>query len=222
MPSYGSSRRVRLIKSKHITLMVIIGVVGFVTYSCYTFSRAFRFPGDRGEIYDTWETANEAFKVRMRAYYEVGIYMPGAFYTCESAPAGSNEWREFKAFRGDDAVPLSYLNQRFRFINAQTAYFYTADDFLVTLNGGRNWSVWKPILPQSNGERVHWAIMEAYVGADGTGKATLRNYDEQIKDAVLSEVVIKDYGQSWNVVQSTAKHNARHHPPRIQRRIHAS
>lgn len=194
-------------KSKHLTLVVVIGIIGVISYSCYTFSRAFRFPGDRGEIYDTWETTNDTFKVRMKAYYEVGIYMPGAFYTCESAPVGSNEWREFKAFRGDDAVPLNRLNQRFRFVDSKIAYFYTADDFLVTLNGGRDWSVWKPILPQSNGERVHWAILEANVEADGTGKAKLRNYDEQMKDAVLLDVVTKDYGQSWDMVQSTAKPN---------------
>ena len=201
-----------LIKQKHIILIAVVTIVGFTTYSCYKVSRAFRFPGDRGEIYDTWETANGTFKVRMKAYYEVGIYMPGAFYTCESAPVGSNEWREFKAFRGDDAVPLSWLNQRFRFVSDRTAYFYTANDFSVTLNGGRDWSVWKPLLPQSNGERVHWAILEAYVEADRTGKAKLRNYDEQLKDAVIMDVATKDYGQSWNVVQSTAKPNNGMHP----------
>ena len=193
-------------KTKHYALLLVIGLFGIIAYSCYRVSGVFRFPGDRGAVYDTWETANETFKVRMRAYYEVGIYMPGAFYTCESAPVGSNEWREFKDFRGDDAVPLSRLNQRFRFVNDQTAYFYTADDFLVTLDGGRNWSAWRPpTLAQPNGDRVYWAIKEAYVEADGTGKAKLWNYDENINDRVWLDVLTKDYGQSWDVVQSPVR-----------------
>ena len=185
-------------KAKHIILLVAISIPTFLAYSCYRF---WRFPGDRGEVYDTWETANETFKVRMTAYYEVGIYMPGAFYTCESAPVNSKEWREFKAFRGDDAVPLSRLNQRFRFVDNRTAYFYTADDFLVTLDAGRTWSVWKPILPRPDGERVYWAITEAHVASGGTGQAKLWRYDEQIKDAVSLEISTKDYGQSWSVVK---------------------
>lgn len=188
-------------KAKHIVLMVVISIPCVLAYSCY---RLVRFPGDRGEVYDSWETANETFKVRMTAYYEEGIFMPGAFYTCESAPVGSDDWQEFKAFRGDDAVPLSRLNDRFRFVNDRTAYFYTANDFLVTLDAGYKWSVWKPVLPQSNGERVYWAITEAHVESDGTGRAKLWNYDEQIKDAVTLEISTKDYGQNWSVVQSSA------------------
>ncbi len=194
-------------KPKRIFLILVLGVVGIGAFVCYQLSRAFRFPGDRGAVYDTWETANNNFKIRMTAYYEEGIYMPGAFYTCESATIGSNEWREFKAFRGDDAVPLSRLNQRFRFVNEQTAYFYTADDFLVTVNGGRTWTVWTPLFPQSNGERTYWAIMDADVQADGTGKAKLWNYDERLKEEMSMEVRTEDYGQSWSAVQDTAKHN---------------
>ena len=64
----------------------------------YQLSRVLRFPGDRGAVYDTWETANNNFKVRMKAYYEEGIYMPGAFYTFESASIGSDEWRELGTY----------------------------------------------------------------------------------------------------------------------------
>lgn len=146
-------------KPKHIVLIIVVGFSCLLAYSHYQLSRSFRFPGERGKIYETWETTNNNFKVKITAYYEVGIYMPGAFFVCESASVSSNEWREFKAFRGDDPVPISYLNERFRFINDQTAYLYTADDFSVTLNGGRNWSVWKPLLPQRDGKLVFWAFI---------------------------------------------------------------
>jgi hypothetical protein len=140
----------------------------------------------------------------MTAYYEEGIFMPGAFYTCESATISSNEWTEFKAFREDDAVPLSYLHQRFRFVGNQTAYFYTADDFIVTIDAGRTWSAWKPILAKPGGRLIYWAITEAKIEADGKGRAKLEAYDEEAKDRVLLEVITEDYGRSWSVVQNPA------------------
>ena len=190
--------------AKRILMILLIGLVGISAFVCYELSRAFRFPGDRGAVYDTWETANNNFKFRMTAYYEEGIFMPGAFYTCESATISSNEWREFKAFRGDDAIPLSHLNRGFRFVNDQTAYFYTADDFMVTTDAGRNWSAWKPILAKTGGGPIYWAIAEAKVEADGKGRAKLERYDEEAKDRVLLEVITEDYGRSWSVVQNPA------------------
>ena len=188
-------------KLKNICLITLISIIAVITDGCYKFSDPFRFPGDRGEIYETWETTNNNFKIRITAYREVGIYMPGAFFVCESAPLDSSEWREFKFYRADDAIPI--LRERFRFVNDQTAYYYTEDDFLVTVDGGKNWLVWQPILPQSNGERVYWAITEAYVEANGTGRAKLWHYDEHIKDGMSLEVHTKDYGQSWSVIQNT-------------------
>ena len=193
-------------KAQRIILILAIGlgVSGFV---CYQFARGFRFTGDRGAVYDTWETANAQFKVRITAYYEEGIVMPGAFFTCESAPTGSNEWREFKAFRADDAVPVSSFSQRFRFANDQTAYFYTADDFLVSVDGGRSWSVWKPALQLPSKHPIYWAITEAYVEANGKGRAKLEAYNEDARDRVALEVNTDNYGRSWNMAQATAKHN---------------
>lgn len=131
--------------------------------------------------------------------------MPGAFYTCESAKIGSNEWREFKSFRGDDAIPLSWLNQRFRFVSEQIAYLYTADDFLVTTDAGHSWSTWKPILPKSNGKRIYWAIMEVNIQVDGKGRAKLEAYDEEAEKGVSLEVNTEDYGRNWSVIQGTAR-----------------
>lgn len=191
------------VRSKRLGLLVFAATFWLGTCVHYVVNSPFRFPGSRGEMYDTWETSNSGFKIRMKAYYEVGTFLPGAFYTCESAPVGSNEWREFKAFRGDDPIPLSYLNKRFRFVNERTAYFHTANDFLVTLDNGRNWSVWLPMLPGSDGKSAYWAILDAHVGSDGSGKAKLWHYDEALKDAVTQEIFTQDYGQNWKVVPNT-------------------
>jgi hypothetical protein len=187
------------VKSKHIFLIFIVSVVGVLAYSCIKFSMKFRFPGDRGAAYETFETANNTFKVKITALDEEGIYMPGAYFVCESAPIDSNKWREFIAFRIDDA---NYIpREQFRFVNEQTAYVYMSYDFVVTVDGGQTWKVWKPLFPQSNGELLYWVITEARVEADGTGRAKVENYDEQRKARVVLEIRTEDFGQNWRVVK---------------------
>lgn len=181
-----------------ITFIGILTAVVAMIGVGYTASRVLRFPGDRGPVYNTWGAANETFQVRMTAYYEVGIIMPGAFYSAESAPIGSNDWREFLSFRGDDAIPISVIAERFRFVDTHTAYLYTSNQFLLTRDSGRNWSIWEPMLAGVDGKLVYWAIMDARVESDGTGKAKLWRYDEQAKRAAELGITTRDYGQTWN------------------------
>jgi hypothetical protein len=185
-------------KSKYIILIVITALIAT---GAFVYLKAvapfYRLPGDRGGIYETWETDNKAFKVKITAYYEVGIFMPGAFFVLESAPSGSEEWRHFLTYRADDAVKIP--QQRFKFVNEQTAYFYGSDDFLVTVNGGREWSVWKPILKDSDGKIHYWAITEADVELNGTGKLELRRYDEQLNAKVIRMAFTENYGRSWDI-----------------------
>ncbi len=185
------------VKPKHIFLIFIIGVIGVLGYGCLKFSMMFRSHGDRGAVYETFETANNTFKVKMTARYEENVYMPGAYLIYESAPIDSNKWREFLSYRTDDAIPIP--RETFRFLNEQTAYVYLAYDFAVTLDGGRTWKVWKPLFPQSNGQPLYWAITEARVEADGTGQAKVESYDERKKARVALEIFTEDFGQSWRV-----------------------
>jgi len=185
------------LKSKHIFLIFVLSVVGVLAYGCINFSMMFRPLGDRGAVYETFETANNTFKVRMAALYEENVYMPGAYLVYESAPIDSNKWREFLAYRTDDAIPIP--RERFRFLNEQTAYVCLWYDYAVTLDGGRTWKIWKPLFPQSNGELLYWTITEARVEADGTGQAQVESYDEQKKARVSLEIRTEDFGQSWRV-----------------------
>ncbi len=184
-----------------LTLAVTFGIGAYLTYQYHWL---LRFPGDRGAAYDTWETSNKNFKIRMTAYFEEGIYMPGAFYTFETAPIGSNGWRQFKAFRGDDAIPLSDLNGRFHFLSDQTAYFYMADEYIVTTDSGRNWSVWKPYLASFDDRGLYWTITEVNVAPDGNGRALLEAYDEETGKLVSLEAATPDFGRSWKAKTANA------------------
>lgn len=185
------------VKPKHILLIFIVGVLSVLGYSCVKFSMMFRPLGDRGAVYETFETANNTFKVRMTALNEEDVYMPGAYLVYESAPIDSDKWREFLAYRTDDAIPIP--RERFRFLNEQTAYVCLWYDFAVTLDGGRTWKTWKPLFPQSNGELLYWTITEVSVEADGTGQAKIESYDEQKRDRVALDIRTEDFGQSWRV-----------------------
>jgi hypothetical protein len=70
----------------------------------------------------------------------------------------------------------------------------------VTIDGGRNWLVWKPMLPKANGQRLSWAITEAYVDADGKGRAKLEAYDKEAKARVSLDVKTEDFGRTWRAV----------------------
>jgi len=181
---------------KYVFLIFIVGIVGMMAYCSAKTETMFRPYGERGAVYETWETRNEAFKVKITARHEINVYMPGAYYICEVAAAGTDDWREFKAIRADDPNPI--LRERFQFVNAQTAYLYTTDDFSVTVDGGRTWKVWQPRLPQPDGKLEYWGIINAHVEANGTGRAKLTRYDEQVKDRVETEVRTADFGQTWN------------------------
>ncbi len=76
------------------------------------------------------------------------------------------------------------------------------DDFAVTVDGGQTWKVWQPLLSQPDGKLMYWAFMEAHVEADGTGRAKLARYDEQLKDKVEIEIRTENFGQTWSVVKS--------------------
>ena len=187
----------RAMKTRYLTGLAILSTVAAMISVCYTLSSAFRFPGDRGPAYETWESSNEVFKLRLTAYHEVGIYMPGAFYSFESAPIGSDEWTEVKEHRGDDAIPLTAFKERTRFVDSQTAYFYTWDEFFVTRDGGCNWSRWVALVPESDGRLVGWSISTARVESNGTGRAKLWRYDDQQKREVERELFTPDFGQDW-------------------------
>lgn len=190
-------------------LGALILPVSFLLFVHWSWTREsfWRPYGDRGKSYESWERANPTFKVRATAYYESGVYMPGAYFAFQSSPAGSDDWKEFAVFRMDDAIPIPREN--FRFVSEQIAYVYMADGYFVTVDGGRSWSPWKPALPPPIGQGVYWAIETLNVEPNGSGTANLRKYDEQLKDIVTLEVRTEDYGRHWSAVESTANPNKR-------------
>jgi hypothetical protein len=185
------------IKPRHILLILAVSVFAALSYGGLKLLMLFRPLGERGAVYETVETANNTFKVRMTARDEENVYMPGSYLIYESAAIDSDKWVEFLFFRADDAISIP--QERFRFLNEQTAYVFLWGDFAVTLDGGRTWKIWKPFFPLSNGELTRWMIIEASIEVDGRGQAKVETYDPQLGARVALEIITEDFGQSWRV-----------------------
>lgn len=179
-------------------LFVPISLMLFLMWG-FTSDDYWRPYGDRGASYEAWEQANRTFKVRATAYYEVGVFMPGAYFAFESSPEGADEWEEFAVFKVDDEDPIP--RESVRFVKEDVAYVHMRDAYVVTVDGGRCWTRWEPLIAPPGGQEVHWSIERVNVGPDGKGSASLQRYDERVKERVSLVVRTEDYGLRWGVHQ---------------------
>src|SRR6266513_2855988 len=68
--------------------------------------------GDRA--IQTWESANQGFRVRVTEYDEKNtIVLPHYYYTFEAAPIGSKDWREIVTVRVDENIQIPREQIRF-------------------------------------------------------------------------------------------------------------
>lgn len=178
---------------KYFSFSVVLAILGIFIFSFAYFTGQSSFKGD---IYETQETNNDNFAIKITAYHEAGIYMTGAYFTYASAPVGSDNWQVFKTYRTDDAVSISLSNTHF--LNNQTAYIYTSNEFLVTTDGGKNWVEWIPILNKvGENKDFHWSISEIDINERGEGSAILERYDFSLQKTISAEALTKDYGLNW-------------------------
>lgn len=142
------------------------------------------------EIFDTFETRNDQFMIRARAYKETG-YMPGAYYIFESSPLVDIQWKKIMIFRHDDRIPIP--REQVRFVNDQIAYLFMGWMYAVTTDGGTSWCVWKPGWKDGGWKRCAYGyVRDAVIDGNGTGVLEL-NAD----CASPSQLYSKDYGRTW-------------------------
>jgi hypothetical protein len=150
--------------------------------------------GERGEVFDKWETANQSFKIRVTEYAEKNpVVLTHFFYVFEVFPAGSDGWHKITAVRTDDDIPIP--RESVRFVNVKTGYFFMSSKYAVTTDTGHTWTVLdaEKDLPdwQTNGTY----IKEVQIAPDGSGTMTLPPFAGR-KGYILKTT---DYGQHWSV-----------------------
>jgi len=172
---------------------VLIAVIGILAYGGHKFY--WLITPHRGDAFEIKEITGDSFKIRITAYSEKGVWLPGAYYVFESSPVSSNEWREFMTVRADD--PNQILHDAARIINEQAGYAYMLNMYAVTTDGGRTWSVWDTSTELKNRQDIFSrAIGEVDVTADGTGRMKLYKFSHEPSTTYLKT---KDYGRHWSV-----------------------
>ena len=89
-----------------------------------------------GKVIESWETSNQAFRVRVDQHSEENSFVPGAYYVFRSAPPGTEDWRDIMTFRHDDPIPIP--RDQIRFVNDRVGFVFIE---LHTNDYGRHWSL---------------------------------------------------------------------------------
>jgi hypothetical protein len=173
---------------------LVLCLATFVVVKYWWLFYLFIVPPYRGPQFETWNTENHNFQVRVEAFHEAnGGFVPGAYYTFLSARISSDQWEEIMTFRHDDPIPIR--TNQVHFVNDDVAFVFMGWKFAATTDTGRHWTVWdgcekaKP-LKICNYE----GIKAVELSADGTGAMTVNPIPDQSPLPVLRT---EDFGRSW-------------------------
>ena len=143
---------------------------------------------------ETWETTNKTLNIRVTAYEERGVLLPGTYYVFESA-TDSNSWREIMTFRDDDRPKIP--RDQVRLVNDQIGYVFMGWMYAVTTDGGTNWSVWNAEKDLPRWQCCNYRlIQEVHVASNGLGVMTLKPIPQ--RPGEVPELHTNDYGRHWS------------------------
>ena len=148
----------------------------------------------RGNLIETWETANKTFKIRVTEYDERNpVVLPKYSFVFESAVNDSNHWREVMIDQTDNSIPIP--KEKVQFLNDKTAYVFLKSAFAATVDGGDTWTVWDAKKNVPDWQCCNQTfIREVSISPDGKGTMALA---PRFNDIKVKELHTKDYGITW-------------------------
>lgn len=151
-------------------------------------------PPRPGKLVDTWETANDTFRIRVNKHGEEhGGFVAGAYFVFQASPKDKENWVEIMVARHDD--PIDIPRQQVRFVSDRVGYVFLGYKFAVTTDGGITWSTWDAIKSLPDWKLTRAAIHDVQIEADGSGVMKLNSATD--RDAPVLRT--KDFGKSWEV-----------------------
>jgi len=173
-------------------LIVLIAIV----FGVSIWGIAHFYQGTRGKVLEEWQTANTTFRVRVTAYKEKALIIPGAYYVFQSAPIGSDNWQEIMTLKFDDPVPIP--REQVRFLNDRVGYAFMGETYAVTTDGGRTWILWNSEVElKGRADVLSRSIEKVHVLADGTGIMQL--YEHPYQKGKVPTLRTQNYGRHWNL-----------------------
>lgn len=150
------------------------------------------------EVYDQIEVTNQSFKIRITAYAEKGVILPGVYFVFRSAPANSEKWRDVLTVRGDEPVPIR--RNQLGMVSDRTGYGFISTYYLVTTNAGNDWTIWdaQKHIPDDEYQRTNLSpyIEEVQMQPDGNGRLRLGKYFSKRERG--PDLFTSDYGLHWD------------------------
>lgn len=148
----------------------------------------------RGAVLEKWETENRGIKIRVTSYEETGANVNGAYYQFESAPSGSNDWREIITFRDDEQPKIP--SDQVRFVNDRIGYIFMGWVYAVTTDGGASWSVWDATHDLPNWQCCNYKlIQDVMITEQGNGVMRLNPIENRRGE--VPKLRTNDYGKHW-------------------------
>lgn len=145
--------------------------------------------------------SNDRFQVRMEIYDEgnaAHMFEPGCHVKLESAPAGSENFRQFGNAYYSKCGDIP--KDRIRFVNDRTAYVFMQWWYRVSVDGGATWTTWDA--PSRLPGRVYSnpkLIEDVSMSANGIG--TMRLNPAGVASAAPLELRTTNFGVDWSASQ---------------------
>jgi hypothetical protein len=175
------------------TLIIVCLVPALFITSCYLV-----LSPRKGEVFDTWETANKNFKIRVMARTEENTFPTpgGAYYVFQSATLESEQWQDVITFRHDDPIPIPH--EQIRFINDEIAYVFIGWVYAVTSDSGRIWNSWDARKDLPDWECCNYKLIkEVNLSSEGSGSMIFNPIPQ--RSGEVPELYTNDYGKHWNI-----------------------
>jgi len=152
-------------------------------------------PPYKGDQFETWQTANSSFKVRVDAFHEAnGGFVPGAYYTFSSAPVGSDDWKEVMTFRHDD--PIEIQKNKVHLVDDNVGFVFIGWKYASTNDAGKTWSVWDACESAKDLKVCNYeGIRNVELSSDGTGVMIVVPIPEMKPNPKL---YTEDFGRTWH------------------------
>lgn len=175
--------------------IIAIGLVCLIVALAFGY-QVLLVPQQGKKINETWETANNTFKVDVTAYADEKGYVGGAYYVFRSARVGSDDWRAIMTFRDDYPAPIP--RQQVQFVNDKIGYAFMGWMYAVTTDGGSNWSVWSAEKDLPDWQCCNYKLIQSVrIAPDGVGTMKLKPIPQ--REGEVPELRTKDYGRHWSV-----------------------
>ena len=170
--------------------LVVIGLGGVITLNALA----------EDKEYDQHEIANQQFRIRIKAYKEKAVFLPGVYFIFQSAPVEIDKWRDVVTVKGDEPWPVR--PQQLGFVAPDTGYGFIGGYYMVTRDAGANWSIWradKNVGSEDYLRRYNLApfIEEVELSADGNGRMRLHKYFNAREQG--PDLHTADFGLHWGL-----------------------